>query len=395
MKIRKDNLSILLIIIFLLPYFTTYLSITNEFIYKIIVVFRIISFIIITVMNALDVFRKLEVSSITIVSILSLIILFISTIINKGDYSKFLGYLVTCLGTLFIISYYIRRNKENLLTGIVYTFRIMIYINFIAMILYPDGLYKVYDIYSSAVTRYNFLGLDNGLSPYFITLMGFSLCREYNTRTKIRLMCKVDIIISLISIIFYWSATAIIGFMTFVMFIILSKFYKKIINLNIAYKLIFILFVILVVFGGTGILAPFFEDFLKRDITLTGRTYIWQEAISMILKKPYLGYGIQNTPNIVYFFIYKDYRTAHNEYLQIMLNGGFAYFSMFILQLVIVKNNVVNFYKKNLTYVIMSSTIVSLLVMMIAESYGQMLCLYIVMYFSYYFFKNKYHIKTN
>ncbi|MBU6134280.1 O-antigen ligase family protein [Clostridium tertium] len=387
MKISKDKISILLIIIFLLPYFTTYLSITNEFIYKVTVVFRIISFIVITIANVLDLSKKLEISNITIISILSVILLFISTIINRGSYLKFLGYLVTSLGILFTISYYIKRNKENLLTGIVYTFRIMIYINFITMILYPDGLYKVYDIYSSAVIRYNFLGLDNGISPYFITLMGFSLCREYNFKSKIGLMCKVDIIISVISIIFYWSATAIIGFMAFIIFILLAKFLKRIINLNTLYKLILILSIVLVVFGGTGVLAPFLENFLKRDITLTGRTYIWKEAITMILKKTCLGYGIQNTPNIVYFFIYNDYRTAHNEYLQVLLNGGLFYFLCLVFQLVIVKNNIVKFGQNNLTCVIMSSTIVSLMVMMIAESYGQMLCLYMVLYFSYYFFR--------
>lgn len=395
MKISKDKVITLFIMMLMLPYFTSYLSLTNEKIYKITIIFRIISFIIITSIYTIESFKKLYISKLSILSIVSMIILFIATCVNGGDLSKYLGYLITCIGVLFIFEYCSKKNIYNLLTAIVYVFRIMVYINFIIMLLYPEGIYKVYDIYSSAVTRYNFLGLDNQIGPYFISLIGFSLCREYFFRDSTRLMCKIDISICIISIIYLWSATTIIGLFIFILFILFQNKFPNIVNLKNGYKFVFFIFLFFVVFRWTSTLSPIFKMVLNKDFTLTGRIFIWQEAISMIFSKPLLGYGIQSSPNIVYFYIYNDYRTAHNEYLQVLLNGGLFYFLFFILQLVIVQNNIIKSCKRNLNYIMMSSTIISLLVMMIAESYGQMLCLYIVLYFSYYFFRNKDYKKTN
>ncbi|WP_186576552.1 O-antigen ligase family protein [Aquibacillus kalidii] len=304
-----------------------------------------------------------------------------------------MGYLVTCLGILLLIDLYSQVNRDIILSALVYIFRLMVYINFLLMIVYPDGVYTVNDIYSSAVTRYNFLGLDNQTGPYFILLMTLSLCRQYTRGSRINVLCKTDIVICIISILFLWSATAVVGLIIFLAFILLISKNKHLANLRTSYLIIGLLFVIVVIFQATTMLKPIFEGLLNKDVTLTGRTFIWKEAISMIILKPILGYGIQDSPNLVYFFIYQDFRTAHNEYLQVWLQGGIGCVLILIAQLSRVRRVISQSGYQDKSSLILRGGIVTILVMMLTESYGQMLVFYVLIFYTY-FHHRHYLIRT-
>jgi exopolysaccharide production protein ExoQ len=388
MKLSHNKLLIWWIFILLLPYMSSYLSIINENVYRITVICRVISFIIVCGLYIFRKNRKLpSISKFTILPFLYMGILLLSTVINNGDIAKYLGYFITCIGLLLLIELYSKVGPDSLMAALVYIFRFMVYINFILLILYPNGVYTVSDIYSSAVTRYNFLGLDNQTGPYFILLMSLSLCRQFSKGNRIDLLCKMDILVCTISTIYLWSATAIVGFFVFYLFYLLALKYN-IVNLRASYKVIGVIFVIVVLFQGTTLLKPIFEGLLNKDVTLTGRTYIWKEAISMIFKNPLLGYGIQESPNLVYFFVYQDYRTAHNEYLQILINGGIGCIVLLLAQLSKVKQVINKPKNRNRSSMILSAGIVALLVMMLTESYGQMLCFYVMIFYSYFRYSN-------
>lgn len=73
----------------------------------------------------------------------------------------------------------------------------------------------------------------------------------------------------------------------------------------------------------TTVFEPIFE-LVGNDSTLTGRIYIWREAIIMIkssILSFVIGYG--NTTN-GYIRYNNTYYTSHNMILEILLKGGYS-----------------------------------------------------------------------
>ena len=67
----------------------------------------------------------------------------------------------------------------------------------------------------------------------------------------------------------------------------------------------------------TAGLSPIFQeflDFLGKEITLTGRIYIWASALKKIHVAPIIGYGY-GEPSFNHY-------VAHNQILELLVNGG-------------------------------------------------------------------------
>ena len=67
----------------------------------------------------------------------------------------------------------------------------------------------------------------------------------------------------------------------------------------------------------TAGLSPIFQgflDFLGKEITLTGRTFIWASALKKIHAAPIMGYGY-GEPAFNHY-------VAHNQILELLVNGG-------------------------------------------------------------------------
>lgn len=65
------------------------------------------------------------------------------------------------------------------------------------------------------------------------------------------------------------------------------------------------------------------QDLLHKDMTLTGREYIFTQSISIFLEHPLLGYGYENSiiENRL-SGVFMGFNSAHNSFLQILINTG-------------------------------------------------------------------------
>jgi Lipid A core - O-antigen ligase and related enzymes len=252
------------------------------------------------------------------------------------------------------------------------------------MIIYPDGIYVSTMDYSSLAVRYNFIGMDNQTSPYFIVLMALTFYYAYLSKNKLTTMNKIDIFVSIVSIIYFWSATAVVGLAMFLMFMWLHVYNPKLANIKTGYKMVSILFIVIIIFNGQKIFSPFFEFVLNKDVTFSGRTQIWESAIAMISESPIIGKGIQESPNLVYFPRMLDFRTAHNEFLQIIIHGGLVSIGLLLYQLRLVQKRLYANWRNGSVVASLSSGIIAMLIMMLSESYGQMLCFYVLIFIAYY-----------
>lgn len=84
------------------------------------------------------------------------------------------------------------------------------------------------------------------------------------------------------------------------------------------------------------------QDLLHKDMTLTGREYIFTQSISIFLEHPILGYGYESSIiEDMLSGVFMGFNSAHNSFLQILINTGLigvtiffiiVFFSMTILE---------------------------------------------------------------
>lgn len=98
----------------------------------------------------------------------------------------------------------------------------------------------------------------------------------------------------------------------------------KAVNYNIMLVGILILNILFVFLRVQEYFAYFITNILHKDLTLSFRTLIWDQAISAIEKKPFLGYGYETYEGVALHCHGANH--PHNYILTLLLRGGFIGF---------------------------------------------------------------------
>jgi O-antigen ligase len=220
------------------------------------------------------------------------------------------------------------------------------------------------------------------------SLTGYLLGNNYN-QMGCRLLCAVAInilcfrlkkfwIINTIPLIIVSVATvAIVRSMTsltlitlFLVFCFLPS--KKLQRTGIISLLVFyVFFQIFVCFNGKGLenneLAVYFiEDVLKKDITFTNRTELWDAAAHAFMQSPIIGYGFVDSD---WYFSHMSSAAMgpHNFIYSVLINGGIVLLLVFIVIFIQATKKAFTINDRN-TNVLLAATAV-LLFMMTMEVY--------------------------
>jgi len=85
---------------------------------------------------------------------------------------------------------------------------------------------------------------------------------------------------------------------------------------------------VMIFFTPTELLV-YFTDSLDKDVTLTGRTLLWEIAADAISAKPYMGWGFDSHGTVKSYSAYWiDHNHYHNGYLDVLLAGGWILFGL-------------------------------------------------------------------
>lgn len=301
-------------------------------------------------------------------------VLLISTIVNGGNYIKYSGYLISSLGITMIIKYLSQDKSWQLIASIRNVCRFLVCINLVTIALFPNGL-----IYP----EYHFLGNDNISVPSILMCATLVLYCSYLQYDKISLGGAIDFLLCALNLLIIWSGTGITGLIVFVCVCVGLFMFKRILNVRKMIVIAGVACYLILFASNISFLQDYIVGFLGKDMTFTGRTYIWEEAIAMIVQKPLLGYGILDSQAIVYSNIMGYYKWAHNEYLQSLLNGGVIYCALIVISIVMVAFKLKKFENYKASYFLQAS-ISAYLVMFITETYGNFLFLSIILAFAYY-----------
>ena len=305
------------VLILMLPFFKPACleEIHLEFILNIYRVLKLIAilFVIYTVI------KERKIDKIYILVAIYLIIFLGATILNHGVIKEALSISISIFFPIYLANYFIRKDAKSFFKGLNLLLEIFIYINFLTIILFPNGLYQ------GTINKVNyFLGYDNGHINYFLLGMAVSGIHAYLTHGKIISFRSIIMyIICLLSVLIRWTATGVGGLILFPIVLGICYLLKgKWVNVYSLLATAFLVTIGIVIFQIQNLFSFIIVDILKKDITFTGRTTIWARSIENIVNSHFLGKGYADLSQRALENGGKGLVNAHNQILEICYLGG-------------------------------------------------------------------------
>lgn len=269
---------------------------------------------------------------------LFIIIVGIVSIFNNGS----ITYLVGMFAPLIIVASlfmccHSEQEKLNVISVLEVFYTILLMIDIITMILYPNGLYS-----DELYTTYWFLGYKTQRMVYIFPLLIF---RAYKGKFKGKKQLKSLILLIAMVLLVLWKAdnkSSIVGVVFFLcMTIIISmvgtenQVRKGLVCVLTDFRLFFaiyvVLFIIFVIYQNMTFVSDFFINVLDRTITFSGRTRIWINCLDYVSLKPIFGHGILTTNQYIKVTGMQAGSNAHNLILTYLVSSGIVGTGIFFL----------------------------------------------------------------
>ena len=321
--------------------------------------------------------KNKKISKIQIYIMGYVLILLLSTIMGTKDFNFFIKVYMKWISISFYTEMLIKNNLNLYLkTFSNFIFSITV-INFFSIIIFPNGV-----IQPNGVSIY-FLGNDNTSTINLVLGALFILLKDYYLYRRMTPISIIDIIMVTVSYIITWSATGLVGVAIMLLFILcLYKKNKlnKIFNAKTYLIIAIFAFIAIVIFRLQNYFEYIIVGVLKKDLTFSQRTFIWDNCLNYIQKKPIFGLGVQEfSARLEKIGIYH----AHCTLLNVLLEGGVLglifYLNIFVQ---IIKR--LNKYKSSEICNILSIGICIYFICGIVEVFQDSQMLYIFIVLSYY-----------
>ena len=205
---------------------------------------------------------------------------------------------------------------------------------FTLLVYFPDGIYI-----NDRGWAYNyFLGYKNLHIYYFLPCILIFAILHYFNYGKLKSSFYALMLLMLVSSVFNFSTTSLLV-MTSLLF--LSLLVKRIklpgwINPATLFVLMTVLSIYLILGGISGEFSDFTREVSdysgKTGDTFEARTRIWFEALIAVYQNPIIGNGnfsvVENQ--------FTEYFHMHNQYLDIVTQGGLCLYAVFCLQIIVI-----------------------------------------------------------
>lgn len=374
MRTRISNLRALLYILLVFPFIEPqYIQSNLSLLHYAYVLLRAVDVTII-VMNVVAHYKIYTPSkSLKIILIYNLWLL-INTFIHGGSVLYALTSVLSSVILCLIIDYYLRKDTTGIINGLAIVLEAYVLINFICILLYPNGMYKSLNPALGYVSSNWFLGYKNPQIRVILPAVATVLIRNYIKNEFLNICSIMFLLIGILSAIFVDSGTATLGIIIFAAAIFYFNTFNesRVLSIrNIAILAIMVLIGILA-FNFQEYFSSFFENILQRDVTLTGRTIIWVRYLDYMGRQHYLGSGIMESSEMFRLF---GTSHPHNYFLYILLQGGILGMLIIIYLILTVSKKQKKHLYSNTSHVLICC-IAAFLIMGLTESLTECVMLY-------------------
>lgn len=315
---KRKVINFILYVFLLIPFFKiAYISVSIPYadsIYKIMQLFSI--FIIFMIIIKYGKFSKFIFSF-----AIYFIILDISTILNKADISGGIFLTIRTMAICMLIDYGLKIDTKTFLDSFEFLLSTLVYMNLISILIFKDGMYVNTSV---GYTENWLLGYRNLHILYILPAILVSFLNSYYTKGKLCNRNYILLVLSLLSIVLVKSSTSLVGITVLIVFLVLNKILKneKIFNIKNYFFVYIVSFFSIVIFRIQNLFKFIIVDILDRDLTFTGRTYIWDYVIEFIKQKPIIGYGIEESNVRLNKTTFMVSTHAHDQILEIIYKSG-------------------------------------------------------------------------
>lgn len=298
------------------------------------------------------------------------VVMILSTALNAGQVVSAVSMCVKYLLVYLVISTMYRTSYENTVQILAIVFTIYILFNLLSWLYisksYPQGFRD-----GDFVNMW-FLGNKNTIRNYALPGLAFMLIWELSIKKKMPAFSAILFIASILSLVLVNSITPTLVIIFVGILLVFSC--KGKINLTSKKMTVIFLAIMLAVF-----LAPVvFSDqasfyLLNRDLTYSGRTYIWQQACESISSNPFFGTGLQDleSQGLLDKGDFRHVNHAHNALLDMQFKYGiFALALSFILLVISLKNS--SFMTKSVRTIMLCTILAFLLCGLLGELSSEM-----------------------
>lgn len=292
--------------------------------------------------------------------------LLFSTMISRGSIIDLLqNFLATTYVILWFDSVMNRKPKQGI-EVLMLVFEVIMYANYISILLFPQGLYRTLDSVTDA--RYGWI---LGHQALLIMYAAPAICisQIYRKMTRKRWGVFRSMLLPVISVISVFTVSGATGMfsivlifgLTFILSLLsIKKFYFWPIYVGVA-----CITILIVVLSITEFMEPIVTGILHRSMQFTGRRAIWDRALALISDQLVFGYGVQNELITRSHIIAVH---AHDMYLHCLYQGGIFCLLSFCIMCFISFGRLVKFAGTFPGKVLIAS-VISLLIQMIFEVY--------------------------
>lgn len=241
----------------------------------------------------------------------------IVSLFNDSLYINFFVGSLTMAGLVLICSKMIFKSSRIFICSCYYLFGFMSILGMLSTFIFPNGFFhapiKAYAIY--------FLGSKNTAFFYYIVFIYFLLYRDLIYYGHFLFKRVLWIILFIISSLICDAANS------FIILLIILIIYTFNCKVNISLRLfkfkillpiILVLALLILIEPVRNLFSPIF-GLLGRDVTFTGRDFLWHQAIQKFLEHPLLGNGIDTTFKLQTGAVASH---AHSHYLDILSKYG-------------------------------------------------------------------------
>lgn len=314
---KKTYRSFIIYVLLIIPYIQPAEYVIGSTLQRIYNIYKILSILCIIL---LYIYRYRNLSKmICYITIFQFVFVF-STCIN-GNISNIKEQIVqalTIISICMITEYGIKENKKQFLKAMYFVLAVYAIINSYTMIKYNNKGMFIDDLRH---WEYYFLGYDNSTFLMIFPLYIYATCYSYIRYGRINLLTWFVLTFVGFSYLYVSSTTAFIMIALFMLYLATYKLkiWEKILNFKTLILIIFAVFIFIVILNG----QTYFEDFMAKELnksaTMSGRTYIWDQAKKYIKESPIIGYGCEDYKILMSKF---GINHVHNIVLDILYKGG-------------------------------------------------------------------------
>ena len=325
---------------------------------------------------------RIKVDIITFIIVVFIFIQAVITVLQGGSLYSVLAHMYPVLATTCFINMSISRHPKELVKAYtIYTFIILI-ANFLDMVLFSDISME----WGRIVTKSFLIGGITGFGmQYSLVLMFLLLYKDMNNNILSNMLLLVSLAIIIVTTAIVKTATTYICVVLNLLILFVPFGLKLLgkIKSYIIYAVYALVWITIVISRRFSVFQYVITEVFHRNLTLTHRTEIWDTAMREMTGRWLMGYGAQNTGNVIQIDI--GLFSLHNQVFQLIYEGGIALIIIFSVVFFVCTSRKKSRYhdrRREKTRAIIMSAIIVCLVNMLAEAPGLYEFFFLLVFYS-------------